>query len=246
MRLKKIIPVILALLTITSCASNLTSTESDSVDAESFIGSTFFDTESVSEIQTEEVIPEVIFPIPDHTGMIAPEGSIVVYLTFDDGPNAKNTGRILDILKDKGIHATFFTVGCYLSGQRDLIQRMHNEGHVVGCHSQTHNYTYLYANEVNFTSELDEWEKNITSVLGFVPEQKVFRFPGGSSKRKNKYKLILKDRGYKGFDWNALNNDCNLSKCPSDMSADQYLKKSLMDTLEYSFLSSQSSYSFDA
>ena len=60
-----------------------------------------------------------------------------VYLTFDDGPSS-NTGRILDILADYDVKATFFVVGRNIPGNEELIRRMDEEGHLIGNHTYDH------------------------------------------------------------------------------------------------------------
>ena len=59
-------------------------------------------------------------------------------LTFDDGPYPPYTGRLLDILKEKKIHATFFLVGEQARLHPDLVRRMVDEGHTVGLHAFRH------------------------------------------------------------------------------------------------------------
>ena len=59
-------------------------------------------------------------------------------LTFDDGPDPEWTPQILDILKAKGVHATFFIIGNNARAHPDLVQRMVAEGHDVGNHTFTH------------------------------------------------------------------------------------------------------------
>ena len=62
----------------------------------------------------------------------------LVALTFDDGPDARWTPQILDILKEKKVSATFFIVGENALTERGLIERMIREGHEVGSHTYTH------------------------------------------------------------------------------------------------------------
>jgi cellulose synthase/poly-beta-1,6-N-acetylglucosamine synthase-like glycosyltransferase/peptidoglycan/xylan/chitin deacetylase (PgdA/CDA1 family)/spore germination protein YaaH len=62
----------------------------------------------------------------------------LVALTFDDGPDSRWTPRVLDILKEKHVPATFFVVGENALTERDLLQRMIREGHEVGNHTYTH------------------------------------------------------------------------------------------------------------
>ncbi|MDP9085682.1 MAG: glycosyltransferase [Pseudomonadota bacterium] len=61
-----------------------------------------------------------------------------VALTFDDGPDSRWTGKILDILKAKHVPATFFIVGENALTQRGLLERMIADGHEVGSHTYTH------------------------------------------------------------------------------------------------------------
>lgn len=59
-------------------------------------------------------------------------------LTFDDGPHPVFTARLLDGLKERGIHATFFVIGKNISGNEDVIKRMYEEGHLIGNHTYDH------------------------------------------------------------------------------------------------------------
>ncbi|GIV09991.1 MAG: hypothetical protein KatS3mg019_2082 [Fimbriimonadales bacterium] len=62
----------------------------------------------------------------------------VVALTFDDGPDPQTTPRILEILKQEGVRATFFVVGTKLKRHPELARRIVAEGHALGCHSYDH------------------------------------------------------------------------------------------------------------
>lgn len=73
------------------------------------------------------------------------------------------------------------------------------------------------------------------NAIGEVPPQRLFRFPGGSSRCKNKeLRTTLAELGYKGYDWNALNNDCYVKTRPAKMSEEEYLKKNFTSTIAYS------------
>lgn len=61
-----------------------------------------------------------------------------VYLTFDNGYENGNTPAILDTLKDKNVRAVFFVTAQYVKENPDLIQRMIDEGHIIGNHSYHH------------------------------------------------------------------------------------------------------------
>lgn len=61
-----------------------------------------------------------------------------IYLTFDNGYENGYTEKVLDVLKEKKVPATFFVTGHYLKDQADLVKRMAKEGHIVGNHSWYH------------------------------------------------------------------------------------------------------------
>ena len=66
-------------------------------------------------------------------------GEKVLYLTFDCGYEYENlTSKVLDVLKEKGVTATFFCTLDHIRKEPDLIARMIKEGHIVGNHSTTH------------------------------------------------------------------------------------------------------------
>ena len=74
------------------------------------------------------VLPNVLFRMNDRR----------VYLTFDDGPDPEVTPRLLDVLAQYGIPATFFFVGKKVAAEADLVRRAHAEGHAVGNHAYSH------------------------------------------------------------------------------------------------------------
>lgn len=132
-----------------------------------------------------------------------------VYLTFDDGPSA-NTDRILDILAQYGVKATFFVVG--KNGYTEQYQRIVKEGHTLGMHSYSHRYSEIYAS-------LDAYKEDLTKLHDFLYELtgedcKIVRFPGGSSNtisKVNMQELIhyLNQESMVYFDWNVSSGDAS-------------------------------------
>lgn len=59
-------------------------------------------------------------------------------ITFDDGPHPKNTPRLLDMLKERGLKATFYVIGQNVAQYPEIMQRIVAEGHEIGNHSYTH------------------------------------------------------------------------------------------------------------
>lgn len=66
---------------------------------------------------------------------IGNENKKYIYLTFDEGYEAGYTEKILDILKENDVKATFFITAHYLNTAEELVKRMVNEGHIVGNHT---------------------------------------------------------------------------------------------------------------
>lgn len=134
----------------------------------------------------------------------------VMYLTFDDGPVAGNTEAVLDILKEKGIKATFFVVGKNVERNPELAKRIVEEGHTIGIHCYQHDYDVIYADVDSYLEDFEKAKQVVYDVTGV--EAKLFRFPGGSINSYNKsvYKDIIEEmtaRGYVYFDWNASFED---------------------------------------
>ncbi len=103
----------------------------------------------------------------------------VLALTFDDGPKA-DTGKILDILKAKGVKATFFVVGKQVDVFSDQLERIANEGHEIGNHTYNHrNCQYLSESEI--TQEIFRASAAVRAVTG--REIEFFRPPGGHSSK---------------------------------------------------------------
>lgn len=92
----------------------------------------------------------------------------VVALSFDDGPDPKWTPKILSILKEKGIHATFFMVGTQAEKYPDIINQMVKEGHDVANHSWNHpNFTKISAEQVK--EEIERTNTVIETAGGVKP-----------------------------------------------------------------------------
>ena len=100
-----------------------------------------------------------------------------IALTFDDGPDPEVTPRVLDILKARGIHATFFVEGQHVQQYPAIIQREHAEGHEIGNHTWDHpNLAQLPEDAVR--AELNRTRDALTAVLGQPP--RLMRPPYGS------------------------------------------------------------------
>ncbi len=93
------------------------------------------------------------------------ENSKKIALTFDDGPSAEYTGRILDILNQYHAPSTFFVVGMNAKQHPDLLHRIVDEGHEIGSHTFTHpNISKVSKEQLHF--ELNATERLLESHLG--------------------------------------------------------------------------------
>ena len=130
-----------------------------------------------------------------------------VYLTFDDGPSA-NTDRILDILAQYGVKATFFVVG--KEGYADQYRRIVEDGHTLAMHSYSHRYNEVYAS-------LDAYKADLTKLHDYLYELtgedcRFVRFPGGSSNTVSTVSMwdlidYLDSEDMIYFDWNVSSGD---------------------------------------
>jgi len=135
-------------------------------------------------------------------------GDHVVYLTFDDGPNEANTMKILSILKEEQIHATFFLVGQNVERYPDVVKAIYQSGNAIGIHSYSHDYKKVYASPEAYTHELLQTEELIYNAIGVRPI--ISRAPGGTSGHFTPaFWSALQQIGYLEVGWNALTGDAD-------------------------------------
>lgn len=139
-------------------------------------------------------------------------GNGYIYLTFDDGPS-NLTLDILDILKEEGVKATFF-----VTGQSDstnyIIKRAYDEGHTIGLHTYSHEYSYVYSSVDNYFADLNRISNKVENIIG--KKANIIRFPGGSSNTVSRNYSVgimtrltgeVLNKGYRYFDWNVDADD---------------------------------------
>lgn len=123
-------------------------------------------------------------------------------LTFDDGPNPAWTPRLLDVLAEYEVKATFFMVGKYGWSQPELVRRIVAEGHLVGNHSWSHPNLALTA-AARVDQELLRTRDTLEQIAG-VPVQ-YFRPPFGA--RRPHVLRAARQMGMMPVLWNAITND---------------------------------------
>ena len=137
------------------------------------------------------------------------DGARKVYLTFDDGPSS-NTDRILDILDEYDVKATFFVVGKEEEKYRPLYNRIVQEGHTLGMHSYSHKYNEIYQSVDSYAEDLCKLQEFLYDMTGV--RCRYCRFPGGSSNSVSNVDMhdligYLDERNMVYFDWNVSSGD---------------------------------------
>lgn len=136
----------------------------------------------------------------------------VLYLTFDAGYENGSTAKILDVLKEKGIHAAFFLVGNYLERNPDLVRRMVAEGHIVGNHTMHHYDMSKISDKASFTRELTDLEDLFRDVTG-EELPKFYRPPQGIYSEDNL--KMAQELGYHTVFWSLAYVDWNNDRQPT-------------------------------
>ena len=135
-------------------------------------------------------------------------GEKVLYLTFDCGYEYENLpSKVLDVLKEKGVTATFFCTLDHIKKETDLIARMIKEGHIVGNHSTTHP-SFAAINRDKMAKEIEETENYLRENFGYAA--KYFRFPAGEY---NESALeLISGLGYRSVFWSVAYDDWDTAK----------------------------------
>lgn len=139
----------------------------------------------------------------------------VLYLTFDCGYEYNNnTPKILDVLKTKNVKAAFFCTKPFVTGYGNVVQRMINEGHVVGNHSTTHP-VFTKITRTQMAEEL--W--GVSSILKskYNYDCKYFRFPTGENSESSLE--LVTSQGYKSIFWSIAHVDWDTAKQPTEEKA---------------------------
>lgn len=137
------------------------------------------------------------------------EKATIAYLTFDDGPS-ENTSQILDILKNYDVKATFFVVGKETDEAKALYKRIVDEGHTLGMHSYSHQYSEIYNSVESFAKDEKKLRDLLYESTGVIPT--LYRFPGGSNNLVSNIEMTefikyLNNENITYFDWNVVSGD---------------------------------------
>ena len=162
---------------------------------------------------------ENVFKLASLTEKKIQEGSTnykIAYITFDDGPYYL-TNSVLNVLRNKKVKATFFTIGrgkeaCYDNKNFDcttMYAKEAMEGHTVANHTYSHAINWgLYSSTSEFINQINIQDNLIKEKTGIKPN--IMRFPGGSGTARGLRDDIinnLRSIGYGWVDWTAQDGD---------------------------------------
>ena len=102
-----------------------------------------------------------------------------VVLTFDDGPVPRHTGSVLETLASECTKATFFMVGQMANSYPAMVRRVHDEGHTIANHSQTHPFTFSRMSVPQAAAQIEGGFASLRAALGDADAvAPFFRIPG--------------------------------------------------------------------
>lgn len=101
----------------------------------------------------------------------------IIALTFDDGPHAVNTPKLLQILQDHGAEAAFFCIGKNIPANADLLKEMDQRGHIIGNHSYSHHYWFDMYSANKMEQDIRQMTQVTEAIIGKTPV--LFRPPYG-------------------------------------------------------------------
>ncbi len=138
-----------------------------------------------------------------------------IALTIDDGPDPEVTPKVLAILDQHQVKATFFCIGEKAQLHPDLCQEIIRRGHVIENHTQQHQHTFSFLGPNGFTKEIQAAQNTLTSITGQEP--KFFRAPAGLRNPfldavLKKLNLTLASWSVRGFDTQNSNAEQIKSK----------------------------------
>ncbi len=130
-----------------------------------------------------------------------------LYLTFDEGYENGYTSKILDVLKEKNVTATFFITAPYAKEQGELINRMINEGHIIGNHTINHPNLPDLSDVQKIKDELTGMNKLVKDLYNY--DMKYLRPPEGVYSEK--VLSIANDLGFKSVFWSFAYKDWDIN-----------------------------------
>lgn len=178
----------------------------DKMDVSSKVNTQSEGTESAGQ---EKKYPNIVTGIDTEDNFAKTGDTHYVYLTFNSIPG-DNTNAILDVLNQYGVKATFFVVGDEEEATKSVYQRIVNEGHTIGMHSYSNQYSQIYSSTDAFKKDYQKLSDYLYEVTG--TQSKYYRFPGGSGNDISNVEMaefvhILNEENITYYDWNVSAGD---------------------------------------
>ena len=145
-----------------------------------------------------------------------------IYLTFDVGYDGGYTDKILDVLKENDVKATFFITGQFLKTSENTIKRMIDEGQIVGNHTNSHPSLPSCSDE-KIKEELMNVHQKVYEKFNY--EMKYMRPPKGEFSERSLN--AVENLGYKTVMWSFAYDDWDNAK----QGREEYGKKKILDNL---------------
>jgi len=131
------------------------------------------------------------------------DGSGCLALTFDDGPDPVDTPKLLDLLREKNVKATFFVVGKRADQHPEIVRRAWVEGHLVANHTWSHYSLFCFLSPRRLRAEIERGTESVRRSCGFRP--RFFRSPVGL--RHPLLAPYLKDARLEYISWTIRTRD---------------------------------------
>lgn len=139
----------------------------------------------------------------------------IAYLTIDDGPYPETTPKILDILQNEKVHATFFVIGRQAEHYPELLKAEYEKGNAIGNHTYSHDYKVIYPGPSSFLADIKKNEEIIFKTIGIRPA--IIRAPGGTQGHFHiNYYNAIDAAGYMVYDWNVSTGDASATSVSAD------------------------------
>ncbi|GAA0596753.1 polysaccharide deacetylase family protein [Actinomadura livida] len=136
-------------------------------------------------------------PVKELSQLAPPPPPKSIALTLDDGPHPKWTPRILDLLAEEQVHATFFIVGAQVKEHPKLARRIADAGHQICNHTETHPMSIASLSGKRVRKEIGDAHDRIADATGVVPQ--FFRSPGGAWSKT--VLEVTAEKGMLPIDW---------------------------------------------
>ena len=210
--------VLLGVMAITLCASLLLQREEPAVASAAEITNWGLSFQKEGEAPVGNASAEYLKQFDSY--YVGDANQKTIYLTFDCGFENGNTAAILDALKKHDAKACFFVVGNYLETAPDLVQRMVEEGHLVGNHTYHHPEMSKIGDMASFQQEIGAVEEKFRQITG-QDMPKYYRPPQGKFNESNL--KMAQELGYQTIFWSLAYVDWYTDKQPTQEEAYQKL-----------------------